>query len=339
MPQQKTKRKTKAKVKSKPKLDIIVLQLETFPAVSVSDGITLSKGLTHYRKELVKVGRYFKAKTGQAFEVTRDTIDHWVVTFNRWTANGNHVPIPLSHDRAHEPEANRGWVHKLWREDDTLVGLLELNDENLALTTDVSICVQGEIIDGKGQKYLQPITHVALCTDPVIPGLDKFWKLSLSKGDSKMDRKVLAELLDIAEDAPDELIISTINGLKISAVNLSQNTVDPVLVRVVAERRGDKLNTLINAGILAPAQKDVIEAKYIKEDALTLSLSRGGEDGFDLLIKVLTENKPTANLLTEQSGVQVLELANQQNKPSGMATITNKKREAAKNRPGYVVPG
>jgi len=328
------------KKKTTKKQDILILQLETFPAVSVYDEVTMNAGLTRFRKELVKVGRYFKDKTGQAFEVTTDTIDHWIVTFNRWIANGNKVPIPLSHDRAGEPESNQGWVHKLWREDGTLVGLMELSDESLALTTDVSICVQGEVIDGKGQKYIQPITHVALCTDPVIPGLEKFEKLSLSNGDSEMDKGKLAKLLDIAEDASDELIANTIAGLKMPPVKLSQtSTVDPVLVRVVAESRAGKLNTLINAGILAPVLKDVIEAKYIKEDALTLSLSRGGEDGFDLLIKVLTENKATSALLSEKSGVQVLELSNRQNQPSGMAAITDKKRKAAKNRPGYVVPG
>jgi len=327
-----------AKKKKTP--DILILQLETFPAVGVYDEVTMSEGLTRFRKELVKVGRYFKEKTGQAFEVTTDTIDHWVLTFNRWIANGNKVPVPLSHDRANEPESNQGWVHKLWREDNTLVGLMELSDASLALTTDVSICVQGEVIDGKGQKYTQPITHVALCTDPVIPGLEKFEKLSLSNGDTKMDKKKLAKLLDIAEDASDELIASTIAGLKMPPVKLSQSTtVDPVLVRILAESRQNKLNTLINAGILAPAMKEFIEAKYIKEDALTLSLSRGGEDGFDLLMKVLTENKATSALLSETSGVQVLELSNRQNKPSGMAAITDKKRDAAKNRPGYIVPG
>lgn len=329
----KKKRKTK-------KPCTLVLQLSTFPAVSVQDEITMSDGLQRYRKELVKVGRYFKSATEQAFEVTRDTLDHWVTTFNRWIDNGNKVPIPLSHEKASNPADNQGWVHKLWREDDTLVGLMELKDENLALTTDVSICVQGEVIDGKGQKYLQPITHVALCTDPVIPGLEKFEKLSLSMGDNEMDKKKLAKLLGIVEDASDELIVSTIEGLKVvPAIKLSQTTVDPVLVRVVAESRANKLNALVSVGLLTPAMKDVIEAKYVKEDALTLSLSKGGEDGFDLLLKVLTENKLTDGLLSESTGVQVLELANRMNKPSGMAEITNKKREAAKNLPGFIVPG
>lgn len=318
----------------------LVLQLQTFPAISIINGITMSKGLTRYRKELVKAGSYFKAATGQAFEVTVDIIDHWIMTFNRWIENGNKVPIPLSHAKANDPEANQGWVHKMWREDQTLVAVMELSNANLAMTTDVSICVQGQVIDGKGQKYLQPITHVALCTDPVIPGLEKFEKLSLSLGDTEMDKKKLAKLLDIADDASDDLIESTIKGLQIPAVKLSQSdTVDPVLVRVVAESRAGKLNTLVNAGILAPAMKDIIETKYVKEDALTLSLGRGGEDGFDLLIKILAENKPTASLLNEKTSVQVLELSNKMNKPSGMATITNQKRESAKNKPGFVIPG
>lgn len=321
----------KRKARTKKTLpESLVLQLVTFPAVSMCDEVTMSEGLTRYRKELVKVGRYFKAKTGQAFEVTRDTIDHWIVTFNRWMANGNKVPVPLSHDKANESESNQGWVHKLWREDDTLVGLMELTNENLVLTTDVSICVQGQVIDGKGQKYLQPITHVALCTDPVIPGLEKFEKLSLSLGDNEMDKKVLTKLLGIAEDASDELITNTINDLN-KTIEASQNStaVDPLLAKVVAENRTSKLSTLVNAGLITPAVKDMIDKRYVESGALTLSLCKGGDDGFDLLVEVLTHNVSN-DLLDEKSGVQILELANaQRTKPNAIQLDVQRRRIAA----------
>lgn len=314
--------------------DILVLQLETFPAVCMSNEIAMSKGLTRYRKELVKAGSYFKAATGQAFAVTSDTIDHWVHTFNRWIGNGNAVPIPLGHAAVNEPEKNQGWVHMMWRENDTLVAVMELLDEKLALTTDVSICVQGEVVDGKGRKYKQPITHVALCTDPVIPGLGKFEKLSLSKGDTIMDKKVLATLLGIAEDAPDELITSTIEGLKKPAQTIAASqsigvvTVDPLLAKVVAENRAGKLSTLVNAQLITPAVKDLIDKRYVESAALTLSLSKGGDDGFDLLVEVLTHNKP-GDLLDEKTGMQVLELANtRQTQPNVVQLDVNRRRAA-----------
>lgn len=317
----------------------LVLQLQTPPALCMANKWT-PKDLVHYKKELVRVGHYIKASAGQAFEVTRDTLFHWAQTFRRWHENGNRVSIPVTHAAAGDPERNAGWVNNMFVEGDSLFGIMDLLNPELALTSDVSIYVPAEAIDGKGRRYERPIVHVALCTDPVIPGLDNFEKLSLSKGDSIMDKKVLAKLLGIAEDADDKLITSTIEALKkpapVIAASQTVKAVDPVLVRVVAESRASKLNTLVNAGILNSAMKDIIEAKYVKEDALTLSLSRGGEDGFDLLLKVLTENKTVP--LGERTGPQLLELANTRATQQSANPDLEQRREAAKTKPGWVVP-
>ena len=162
----------------------IILQLQTFPAVSVGLGNT---GLTQFRKEVIKVGKYIHPATKKAFEITVDTLNHWVATFNRWIGAGNQIPIPLGHSKINNPEDNAGWVTALAVENGSLYGIMELNDPKLALTTDVSICVEPEIVDGKGVKYSNIISHIALCTDPVIAGLEKFMKLSLSKGETNME--------------------------------------------------------------------------------------------------------------------------------------------------------
>ena len=326
----------------------LILQLQTFPAVGMSTGGTGSPSLTRYRKEIVKVGKYVKASADQAFEVTSALLDHWISTFQRWVKNGNRVPVPLGHEAATVPEKNVGWVHKLYREADTLIAEMELLDPALALTTDVSICVPNEVIDGKGEKYSRPITHVALCVDPVVPGLGKFTELSLSlsKGDINMELVKLAALLNVEESAlTEEMIIAALDVKRLVApaavpapagvvaappLAASQtSTVDPVITRLVSENRTGKLSTLVAAGLLTPAIKEVIAAKYVKKEALTLSLSRGGNDEeFDLLIKVLTENKAVP--LGEVSGVQLLELSNTRATPevSPMAADTNRRREA-----------
>lgn len=295
----------------------LVLQLETEPAVCLATQWTDPK-LVRYKKELIKVGNYVKASTGQAFKVTSETLDHWVSTFNRWVKNGNKVAIPLGHDQAGRPEANMGWVTMLHRGKDSLFGILELLNPELALVSDVSICVEGEVIDGKGQRYVHPITHVSLCTDPVIPGLEKFEKLSLSKGDSDMDLKKLAALLGIEESAlTEDLIIAALDPKKVlqpaatvtdpSQIAASQSVaVDPGTVKTLGDLRTLKLNTLVTAGAITPFVRDIIHKKYIETKALTLALSHGGNDGFDVLYEVLTKNKPTAAMLGEKSEAQVL---------------------------------
>jgi len=257
--------------------ETMILQLVTFPACSV--GLSTG-GLTQYRKELIKVGKYIHPATKVEFEVTLSTLAHWVDVFTRWTTAGNHVPIPLGHARAGNPEDNVGWVTGMSVEGNSLIGIMELNDPKLSLTTDVSICVESKVTDGKGVEYSNIITHVSLCTDPVIAGLGKFTKLSLSIGETDMEfLKKLAVKLGIKDDeVTEELVLSTLADPK---PGLSQ-VVDPV-VKLVSENRALKLSNLVKAGLITPAIKDVISAKYVDVTVLALSMANKQEDGFDTL--------------------------------------------------------
>ena len=193
-------------------MDKYILQLVTTPATDFANDRDILKysSMSRYRKELIKVGKYIKASTNQAFDVTLDTLNHWASTFKQWTGNGNRVPIPLGHDRAQEPEANQGWVTDMFVEGNSLYGIMELLNPELALTTDVSICIDNKVTDGKGIKYNRPITHVALCTDPVVPGLSDFETLSLSLGVNNMNeflKKIAAKLkLSKAEPTEDDIL-------------------------------------------------------------------------------------------------------------------------------------
>jgi len=317
---------------AKRKIKPIVLTLQTFPAILV-----LSNGMPRYRKELIKVGKYIKDSTKQGFEVTAEILDEWVMTFNRWIANGNKVPIPLGHDAIDEPDKNRGWLTRMYREDNTLFGELDLSDEKLALTTDVSVCIENGIVDGLGEIYKQLITHVALCTNPVIPGLANFERLSLSRGkefslngDTKMDKKKLGVLLDI-DDPTDENITASIEKLKKPVIKLSHaKAVDPMIVKLMGEVRQGKVETLVSAGVISPAVKDIIVKKYVEAQALTLSLSQNPDDGFDTLFEVLVKNKPVP--LGELTDAQTLELSNSRAKgpDNPMKADTDRRVAAAK---------
>ena len=311
------------------------LILNTSPAMELAaDG-----GMRRFRKELIRTGSYIKASTGQTFSVTTELIDGWVSTFREWVANGLKMPLPLGHDNAGKPEKNAGWLLSMWREGESLFGALDLVDEKLALTTDVSICVEPKFTDGHGHTYTNPITHVALCTNPVIPGLGAFETLSLSLDirSTEMDVKTLAKLLGMAEDVSEELVLAEVTKLKTTpavkdeaVISASQaKAVDPVIVQLMGENRQAKVSTLLSAGLITPAVNDIIAARYVEKQALTLSLSWGGDDGFDTLFEVLTKNKPVA--IGEASGPQLLALAN--TKANGainpVAADVNRRRELA----------
>ena len=134
-----------------------------------------------FRKELIRVGHYVKATDGLDFDVTREALDHWVMSFGKMKEAGVSVPVPIGHTQ--DATANRGWVREMFREGDSLYGVIELIGTDaiaLAGRTDVSIFSPPASIDGRGTQYLRPITHVALVTDPVVPGLAGFEAIAAS---------------------------------------------------------------------------------------------------------------------------------------------------------------
>jgi hypothetical protein len=140
---------------------------------STSDG----KPMRRFRKELIRTGTFRKPKDGLEFAVTRGTLDHWALTFSQMRDAGRRVPVPIGHLNPGDPRNNCGWIHDMFVEDDRLVGIVDLyGDEGLKLaaTSDVSIYAEPEFDEPAGGTYKWPILHVALCTDPVVPGLGEF---------------------------------------------------------------------------------------------------------------------------------------------------------------------
>ncbi len=137
-----------------------------------------------YRKELIRVGSYVKVEDGIEFEVTHRTLRHWIGEFARMKANGVRVPIPNGHHNAGNADQNRGYVEALIVDGDALYmecRLIGRDAIQAAERADVSIFVPPQLVDGKGNVYVQPIEHVALCTDPVVPGLGEFVPLAASR--------------------------------------------------------------------------------------------------------------------------------------------------------------
>jgi len=316
-------------------------------------------GVQHqrFRKDLIKVGSFVKASDGMSFAVNSDSLHHWAQTFSQMKANGIRVPVPHTHTKNPEsisPEDNRGWLEDVFVDGDTLVGVIDLVGEDgiaLAGRSDVSIYVPPVLIDGHGNTYKRPITHVALCTDPVIPGLGEFKAIAASlKENKKMDWTKIAKALGIeeapAEDKAEEVILSHVTKLgedhgkqvkelqdKVAVLEAQLKEkggikeVDPVLLSMAAENRTLKLNTLVEAGNITPAVRDKLQDYLIGADskALHLALSRG-DNSFDKLVEILRENKAVD--LQPVSGPQTLSL-NHPGAPAVSPLVADAERRAA----------
>jgi len=162
-------------MKPSPLATACFLRLRTGPARAVAKGRSVAgQPVRRFLKELIKAGHYVKECDGLEFDVTPRLLEHWAATFARMRANGLNVPVPNGH--THDGAANRGWVRHLFRAGDSLYGVVDLVGDGIpmAATNDVSIYAVPEFTDGHGNRYRWPILHVALCTDPVVPGLAGF---------------------------------------------------------------------------------------------------------------------------------------------------------------------
>ena len=286
--------------------------------------VACSVGLSKYKKQLIKIGHYVKESTGQILDVTIDLLTHFVNEFNRYVGNGNKVSIPMGHERVGLPEYNQGWLREMSIQDGSLFGVMELQNPDLAQTNDVSICIEKEVTDGKGNKYSSIVTHVALTPTPLVPGLENFTVLSLSVGENNMEfLKKLAEKLGLKDATEDAVMLA----LDKKIVPPQEDNDSNPLVMLFSENRVNKLNTLVKGGIITPAVKDAIIAKYVTPESIALELNNGVKDDFDFICKILMENRPVK--LEAISGVQSLELSNPGVKESPMRKVVNKKRADA----------
>ena len=133
-----------------------------------------------YMKDIMKVGNYVHGD-GEEVEVTASHLKNWVTQFKAMKKNGVKVPVPVGHTDA--DAANAGWINSMAVVNDTLYASLTLGEgkQNLVDTQDVSIYAAKDFQDGLGNKYQNPIIHVALVSAPLVPGLNDFVELAASR--------------------------------------------------------------------------------------------------------------------------------------------------------------
>jgi hypothetical protein len=137
-----------------------------------------------FRKELIQCGQWTHPATGQTIDITPDVLRHWQRQFIAMSAAGIQVPIPATHTA--DPEANRGYLKglELSKDGRHLFGIIDLIGEDaikLAGRTDVSIFAE-DVPGSNKEVYRFAIEHVAVVTDPVIPGLSGWQALAAAQG-------------------------------------------------------------------------------------------------------------------------------------------------------------
>jgi len=262
--------------------------------VSIAAGIGDKQ---RFRKPVMRVGKY--ASGGRIHDVTGRTLDNWVTQFGRMSDAGVRVPMPNTHEKAGDPDFNRGYVDGMYRDGDELVMTCELiGDDALAASkrSDVSVFSVPEFSDGQGTGYPNAITHVALVTHPLVSDLGEFIPLAASlrrTGETTMKWDGLQTALGIdalTDETAEGLIVASVNGFKekaekgTTALKASNDALaaakgelvtlkaslpaqadppSPALVALAAESRGTKLGALVASQKITPACRDLLFTAFV----------------------------------------------------------------------------
>ncbi|MEN6335569.1 MAG: phage protease [Phycisphaerales bacterium] len=305
-------------------------------------------------KDIIRDGQYVKMSDNATFSVDAGVRQHFINEFSRMKSAGVRVPLPFTHKdgeweqkaRAGDPRDNSGWVDDIWSDGDALKMSCTIIGEDAiaaARRSDVSIYVPVDFTDGRGNKYERPITHIALCTDPVIPGLGQFVPLaasqraSLSTGDQPMGEflKALAASLGLDpkamtdEKAGMDLVIQAIKknsedtkslkaSLEAEKAKAPAATAEPkpapekvkaspMVVKLMGKTRQQAIDALFSQRKITPDQVKSLTAEWVEDKALAASLDRC-EDGsdFDRQLAILEKNTPYSS--GSQTGGQTVVL-------------------------------
>lgn len=297
-----------------------------------------------FRKELIRVGSYHQPSSKTDFTITTNTLDRWVDNFRSFQREGVKVPVPEGH--TNDPTKNLGYVVDLFRDGNSLFGILEMRGQKAidsTLANDVSIYSPAKWVDGRGNTYTNPIVHVAITSYPVIPGLSEFEALAASLvKENDMSWKKVLEALGCAEKVDDstapDRVLSLVGEMKkkgeeeLKSVQLAleaakstlaelksgskepQRKADPVVLSLARENREMKLDTLVEKGHISPKVGKGLKEMFVTDAVLSLSLGQEW-DVFPKLVQVLSENVSVD--LKERTGSQVLNLSNEGEQKTG----------------------
>jgi len=199
-----------------------------------------------FKKPIVTTGVYtIPGDVPRKVKINQDRLDHWKDQFDKMKEAGVSVPAPWNHSKEALPmsvgndgtlprsDINAGWWDKLWVEDGTLWGELNVpqSADAVKIGTNVketSIYVRPDFEDGSGNKWQDSLMHIALVTHPIENGQGNFTPVGDESG-LAISMSHLTEPLEMASpEKAEEQVSSNPVGVSPDREN-SQNGVPALL--------------------------------------------------------------------------------------------------------------
>lgn len=145
-----------------------------------------------FRKELISVGKYHHPVHGWDLTVTPERMDRWVASFQKMQQTGVDIEVVVDHSR--KVEAVRGYIKDIFREGNKLYGIHEMIGEDAVKLAqrvkNVSVLIDKNFKDGKGNAYGEAITHSSLVQQPIVPDQEGFIPIAASQDGQSDDYQI-----------------------------------------------------------------------------------------------------------------------------------------------------
>lgn len=249
-------------------------QARAVAAVVVEDSTPRRK----FVKDLIRAGKY--VANGREVSLSIADLDELAEQTTAYIANGNQVPVPDGHTDS--ATANRGYALEVFREGDTLYGVLEMiGDDGIktASRSKVSINTDVNYTDGKGTTYPHVITHVALTNTPVVPDQNGFVPLAASRG-GKSTRALVLSLAPTTESNMEHLTkIAAMLGVE-GVESLDEAGLAAAIAKAIEAMKG------MSKTATEEAEKVKAELSGVKA-----SLSKQAPEPDPVLLRIAGENR------------------------------------------------
>jgi hypothetical protein len=199
-----------------------------------------------FKKPIVTTGVYtIPGDVPRKVKINQERLAHWKAQFDKMKEAGVSVPAPWNHSKEALPmsvgndgtlprsDINAGWWDRLWVEDGTLWGELDVpqSADAVKIGTNVketSIYVRPDFEDGSGNKWQDSLMHIALVTHPIENGQGNFTPVGDESG-LAISMSHLTEPLEMASpEKAEEQVSSNPVGVSPDREN-SQNGVPALL--------------------------------------------------------------------------------------------------------------
>lgn len=170
-----------------------------------------------FQKDALSVGVWKHPTRKWKKTVTEKTLDAYVETFNRMQKEG--IPVPCVKDHKVNADSTLGYVEKMWRHNDKLLIIPRIKGRDNVQLVDtvqyVSVAIDDDFVDGKGNHFGESITHVGFTPEPVVSGQKGIVRITASRGQTEDAPIYLKSTAEVPKMKPEDLKkLQTVFGIQ-----------------------------------------------------------------------------------------------------------------------------